>query len=294
MNDPAGGALVLGFPGCKAPAQRMARAAGLDYADVHVHTFPDGESLVRLPERLPPQVVFYLTLDHPNAKLVDLVLAAGAAPGLGAERLTLVAPYLCYMRQDVAFHAGEAVSQRIVGELLARHFDTLITVDPHLHRTHDLAEAVPVRRAVALTATGAMAEWLAARGGAPLLLGPDAESEQWVGAIAARAGLDYGVATKLRRGDRDVHIALPDLPVAGREVVLVDDVASTGQTLVEAARALGKRGATSVKALVTHALFVEDAVQRLEAAGIDEIVSSDSVAHPTNGMQLATLLADAL
>lgn len=286
--------LVLGFPGYREPAQRLAAAAGLDYADVSVHRFPDGESLVRLPAKLPGRVVLCCSLDDPNAKLVELELAAATALRLGADRLTLVAPYLCYMRQDTAFHPGEAVSQQIIGALLARHFDSVITVDPHLHRTHELHLAVPVRRAVALSAAPIMARWLAARADRPLLIGPDEESAQWVEAIAAPAGLDYGVARKHRLGDRSVRIELPKLAVTGRPVVLVDDVASTGQTLAEAARLLTGRGAASVSAVVTHALFVGDALQRLRAAGVDDICSTDSVPHPSNRLHLDTLLAAAL
>jgi ribose-phosphate pyrophosphokinase len=118
-------------------------------------------------------VIFCCSLDRPNDKLIELELAAATALQLGAELLTLVAPYLCYMRQDTAFHPGEAVSQHIVGELLARRFDTVITVDPHLHRTSVLQQAVPVRRAMALSAASAMADRLASRSDSPLLIGPE-------------------------------------------------------------------------------------------------------------------------
>jgi len=294
MSRSARESLVLGFPDYREEARRFAEAAGADFALVGLHHFPDGESLVRLPEALPGDVVFFTSLDRPNARLVELELAAAAACDLGATRLTLVVPYLCYMRQDIAFHPGEAVSQRIIGALLARRFDTLVTVDPHLHRTKSLAEAVPVRRAVTLTAAPAMAAALGERDDRPMLLGPDAESEQWVARIAGMAGLDYGVATKRRTGDRDVHITLPDIELAGRNVVLVDDVASTGQTLIEAALALGSRDVESVSVVVTHALFVGDAIERLKAAGVTDISSTDSIRHSTNRIPLAGLLASGL
>ena len=289
-----GAALVLGFPSYQLPARRLAQRAGLDYADVAIHAFPDGESLVCLPERVPRHVILCLSLDDPNRKLIDLELAAATAMQLGAERLTLVAPYLCYMRQDVAFHPGEAISQRIIGTLLARHFDTLVTVDPHLHRTGELKDAVPVRRAVALSAAPVMTARLQQRTDHPLLIGPDAESAQWVSAIAMASGLEYGIASKERLGDRTVRVTLPELPVAGRPVVLVDDVASTGHSLAEAATQLRARGAASISVLVTHALFVDDALARLRAAGVGEICSTDSVPHPSNAMSLDALLAAAL
>jgi len=287
-------ALVLGFPEYREPAQRLAAAAGLPCADVDIHSFPDGESRVRLPQHLPEHVILCRSLDQPNRKLVELELAAATALELGAQRLTLVTPYLCYMRQDTAFQPGEAVSQRIVGELLARRFDTLVTVDPHLHRTRKLADAVPVRRALALSAAQPLAAYLARRSDHPLLIGPDEESAQWVRAIAQPGGLDYGVARKRRLGDREVRIALPDLAFAGRHIVLVDDVASSGQTLVETARQLAAHGPASISVLVTHALFVDDALARLQAAGVGDVCSTDSVPHPSNRVPLAGLLAAAL
>lgn len=287
-------AIVLSFPVGADAARRLAAALQLEHADIDVHRFPDGESLVRLPESLPPEVIIYCSLDHPNDKLVELELAAATAMTLGAHRLCLVAPYLCYMRQDIAFHPGEAVSQRIIGELLARRFDTVVTVDPHLHRTHDLSEAVPVRQAIALNATGPMAERLAAREDKPLLVGPDEESLQWVRAIAEKSGLDYAVAKKQRFGDRDVRITLPDTPLAKRAVVLVDDVASSGQTLLVAAKALLERGAGPVSVMVTHALFADDALQSLTDAGVYDVCSTDSIPHASNGIALDRLLADAL
>lgn len=263
------------------------------YADVAIHHFPDEESLVRLPTDLTEEVVLCRSLDHPNTKLIELVLAAAEARELGARRLTLVAPYLCYMRQDRAFHSGEAVSQKVIGRLLAEYFDAVITVDPHLHRVHHLAEAVPARRAVALTAMAPIAAFLQRHVRHALLVGPDRESEQWVAAVAERAGMDYVVGEKVRLGDREVEIHLNG-DFADREVVLIDDVASTGRTLEVAANIALAGGAGSVSVMVTHALFVEDAVARLEKAGVSHIWSTDSIPHESNAVPLAPLLASAL
>lgn len=287
-------ALVLGFPEGEAQARALAEAAGLPYAGVDIHHFPDGESRVRLPPRLPERLVVYRSLDRPNEKLVELALTAATARGLGARHLTLVAPYLCYMRQDTAFVAGEAVSQHIVGALLADWFEVLVTVDPHLHRVARLADAVPVKRAICLSAAGLMARFLAQAQDQPLVLGPDGESRQWVAAVAAAQGLAHGVATKERLGDREVRIVLPELDPRGRAVVLVDDMVSTGHTLIAMAQALRPLQPASISVLVTHGLFVEGALERLAEAGITRVWSSDSVPHPTNQVHLAYLLADAL
>lgn len=290
----AGTSIVLGFPEFRGPAQRVAAKARASYGDIDVHRFPDGESLVTLPETLPPDVALYTSLNDANRRLIELELAASTAMRLGARRLTLIAPYLCYMRQDIAFHPGEAISQRIVGSLLARRFDALITVDPHLHRTASLGDAISVRRAIALSAAPVIAQWLEHQAGGPLLIGPDEESAQWVNAIAEPAGCDFGVARKQRLGDNNVRIALPDLAFGGRNVILVDDIASTGHTLAEAARQTLARGAVSVSVIVTHALFVGDAYENLRRAGISDIGSTDSIPHESNRLRLDTILSRAL
>lgn len=287
----AAATILLGFPDYAAQARALAAALDVAYAEIEVHRFPDGESRLRLPERLPERVILCRSLDDPNAKLVELLLAAETARELGARDLILVAPYLCYMRQDTAFHPGEAVSQRSIGRWLGAHFDTVISVDPHLHRVHALADAVPARHALALSAAPLLGEYAARQFDKPLLLGPDAESAPWVAAAAQAGGLQSAVANKQRRDDHSVTITLPDIDVHGRTVVLIDDIASTGGTLARAAEALYAQGAAEVHALVTHALFVDHAEQRLRDAGIRSLHSSDSIAHASNTIALADLLA---
>lgn len=286
--------LVLGFADYAAQGEQLAHELGAGFALVELHRFPDGESKLTLPAALPAHVVICRSLDHPNDKLVELMLCAETARQLGAQRLTLVAPYLCYMRQDIAFHPGEAVSQKIVGQFLARHFDAVITVDPHLHRISHLSEAIPHGQALALTATALMAQFITQRLQRPMIVGPDAESEQWVRAIADAAGLDFAVASKERFGDRNVRIALPAGNYQGRHIVLVDDMASTGRTLIAVASQLARCGAASIDCLVSHALFADDATRQLRESGIANIWSSDSIAHSSNVIALAPLLADAV
>ncbi|WP_334155460.1 ribose-phosphate diphosphokinase [Tepidimonas sp.] len=294
--------LLLAFDDEAAPAQRLLAAlhatAGATepwtLAFVQRHRFPDGEWRLRLPPELPAEVALYRSLHQPNDKLVELLLAAPAARELGARRLWLVAPYLAYMRQDAAFSPGEVVSQRHVGRWLAAAFDGLITVDPHLHRVATLAEAVPVAQARALSAAALLGALAAQRRPGALLLGPDKESAQWVRQAADAARLQAAVARKVRRGDRDVEVALPALDVRGRAVVILDDMASTGRTVARAAAALRAAGAASVDVAVTHALFVGDALAVMKAAGVGEVWSTDSVPHASNAVPLAPLLAAAL
>ena len=278
-------------------AGRAAAAAGWALQVVERHRFPDGELRLRLPPALPPRVVVWRGLHQPNEKLVELLLIARGARGLGAAWLGLVAPYLAYMRQDIAFHPGEVVSQRVVGGFLAGLFDAVATVDPHLHRVATLHEAVPLRdarQAVVLSGAPLLADLIAQHHRAPLLLGPDEESLQWVASAAQVHGWDHAACVKQRHGDRHVTIALPAVPVAGRAVVLLDDVASSGQTLVEATRLLCAAGAASVDVAVTHALFAGDAIDRVQAAGARQVWSTDCIPHPSNAVSIVPAVAQVL
>ena len=291
-------ACLLYFDDEEAPALRLAQTAGLTAQAIERHRFPDGELKLRLPVddtgRLPPLAVLLRSLHQPNEKLVELLLAARTARSLGVKHLTLVAPYLAYMRQDIAFHPGEAVSQQVVGGFLAGLFDAVITVDPHLHRIDRLEQAIPVPQAVVLSGAEPLADLIAQRHPGALLVGPDGESAQWIAQAAARHGFDHAVCTKVRHGDRNVAIELPALNAQGRAVVLLDDMASTGHTLVQATRLLKAAGAASVDVAVTHALIDAASLDALHAAGVGQVWSTDCVAHPTNAVAMAPALAQAL
>jgi ribose-phosphate pyrophosphokinase len=289
--------LVLAFDDEQGPATALAQALGTPWALVERHRFPDGESRLRLPPALPADLLVYRGLQQPNHKLVELLITLPAARALGARRILLVTPYLAYMRQDMAFNPGEAVSQRHVAALLASQVDGLVTVDPHLHRIASLDEVMPGCKGVALSAAPLLGAWVAQQVPGALLLGPDEEALQWVAAAGRAHGLDHAVCTKQRFGDRDVRVVLPALPglsIAGRAVVLMDDVASTGRTLVEAATAVRAAGAASVDVAVTHALFVGDALAQLRAAGVRHVWSSDAVPHASAVVPLKALLASAV
>jgi ribose-phosphate pyrophosphokinase len=286
--------LLLAFDDEAALAQRLAAALGWPLAWVERHRFPDGETRLRLPAQLPARVALLRGLQDPNAKLTELLLAAAGARDLGAAQLLLVSPYLAYMRQDMAFNPGEVVSQRHLGRLLAASFDAVVTVDPHLHRVATMDEVVPGRRGLALTAATLLGAHAAQQVPRALLLAPDEEAGQWVRQAALAHGLDHAVCRKLRHGDRDVEVALPDVDVSGRAVVLLDDVASTGRTLAAAARGALAHGAATVDVAVTHGLFIGDALAQVRAAGVRHVWSSDCVPHASNAVTVVPLLAAAL
>lgn len=283
---------VLGFPESADSARRLADALGLPCHIAEVHRFPDGESLVRLPVAFDRTIV-YRSLDRPNDKLVELALAASVLRRQGAGEISLIAPYLAYMRQDAIFRPGEPVSQAAVGGWLAGLFDGFIAVEPHLHRTSDLSAVFAGRPATALSAALPVAEHLKRTGVSPdtVILGPDEESTPLARSVAEALGLTGVAGHKVRHGDRDVTVALPE-EVEGRPVVIIDDVISSGATILACVHRARDRGCRVTDVIGIHALHTEDMAKRFAADGL-RVISCDGVPHPSNGIPLAPLLADA-
>jgi ribose-phosphate pyrophosphokinase len=287
-------AIIQSLPSSARDATRLAARLGIPFYEIAIHDFPDGEIRVTAAPAA-PVTILYASLDHPNEKLVALMLAAEALRRGGAKRLVLLAPYLCYMRQDAAFHTGEAISQRVIGPLLARYVDRVITVDAHLHRTPDIGAVFPGIQSDNLSAMPAIADALRGIDPATIVVGPDAESRPWVSGLADRLGLAHAVVQKSRRGDRSVEIVFPDQAIiAGRSALIVDDIVSSGGTLMACARALTAAGAVTVDAVVTHALFPEALCREMASSGIRSIRSTHSVPHSTNAIALDGLFAEAL
>lgn len=289
-------AAVQYLPSSASDAVRLASLLGVPAHEIAVHRFPDGELRVTVGPSAATTII-YMPLDQPNDKLLTLLFAAEALRRDGASRLVLVAPYLCYMRQDAAFHRGEAISQKVIGRLLAQTVDRIITVDAHLHRTARLEDAFPDIEANDLSAMPAIAEFLNAAGveRSAIVVGPDDESQPWVSDLAGRLGLTYATGRKTRRGDRFVEIAFADgRAIAGRPVLLVDDIVSSGGTLTTCAKALVAAGTTTIDAIITHALFPPDMIGGFLRAGIRSVRSTSSVPHPSNAIALDAILAAAL
>lgn len=288
------GPVLLPLPGAEAFTDRLVQAGGLGRGAMETRRFPDGEHYVRLSfDPAGCSILIVGEMPGPDDRFLTLAFVADALRDLGARRIGLVAPYLGYLRQDARFLSGEAVTSRSFARLLAGLVDDLVTVDPHLHRfaTLDALYTIPART---LHAAPLMGQWIAREIRHPLVIGPDAESRQWACEVAAHAGAPLAVLDKQRLGDRDVRIRLPDLaPFAGRQPVLVDDIAASGRTLVAASAALRDRGFAPPVCVVVHALFGGDAFAAVSAVA-GRVVSTDTIAHPTNAIPVAPLIAKAL
>jgi ribose-phosphate pyrophosphokinase len=286
--------LLLPMPGNEALTAAIGSALGWTVGEIEERRFPDGESYVRIRTRLEGgPVVLVCTLARPDEKFLPLIFAAATVRDLGASRVGLVAPYLAYMRQDRRFKPGEAVTSRYVAKLLSEAFDWMVTVDPHLHRYGTLSEIYTIPNRI-IHAAPLISDWLKRNVSAPLIIGPDSESEQWVAAVAKEVGAHYSVLEKVRHGDRDVDITLKDMQTwRGHTPVLVDDIISSGRTMMEAVRLLRADGWRSPVCLAVHGIFADRSDELLAALGA-QVVTANTVTHSTNRLDISRLLTSAL
>ena len=284
--------VVIAMPGNEHLTDELAAHLGLKRGVATVRRFPDGESHVRVETSVEGRHAFIVcTLDGPDDKLIPLLLLACAVREAGALSVGLVAPYLAYMRQDRRFQPGETISARHFAAWISRHFDWLATVDPHLHRVSDLSQVYSIPSRV-VHAADTVARWVRSQVRQPLLIGPDEESAQWVGDVARRADAPFVVLTKTRRGDRDVEVSVPEVDRwRSYTPVLVDDIVSTARTMIATVGHLRRTGLAAPVCVAVHAVFAQTAFEDLRAAGAADIVSCDTIPHPSNRIALAPAIA---
>ena len=263
-----------------------------ELGEVELRAFPDGESYIRvLSECQGRQVILMGSLDYPDAKVLRWLLLAETLRDLGASKVGLLVPYLAYMRQDMRFKQGEGITSRYFAKLISLYFDWLVTVDPHLHRYDALDEIYSIPTHV-LHASDLIAAWVEEHIPDPLLIGPDNESEQWVSTTASVIGCPYLVLDKVRYSDREVDISAPHVDAyKQRTPVMIDDIISTGHTMIETAISLQKNGFLTAIGVGVHGLFAGQAYEEMIAAGMKAVYCSDSIAHKTSVITLAPLLA---
>ena len=280
--------VVFTWAGQEGFGASLARALPGEEGALETRQFPDGETYLRvLTDVGGRDCIVVAALDRPDARALPVVLLAETLRDLGAASVGLVAPYLAYMRQDRRFHPGEGVTSRYFARLLSSHFNWLATVDPHLHRYASLDEIYSIPSRV-VHAAGAIAAWIEANVDKPVLIGPDSESEQWVADVARRAHAPHVVLQKIRHGDRDVEVSVPQVERwRDHTPVLVDDIVSTARTMIEAVKHLQRIGLAAPVCIGVHAVLAGQAYEDLLAAGAARVVTTNSIAHASNALDLA-------
>ncbi|PRC93510.1 ribose-phosphate diphosphokinase [Solimicrobium silvestre] len=288
--------LLFTLPGSEEFGAQLHPFLFCDIGDLQIHHFPDQECCPRFVTPVVGRdVIFAQLLDRPESKIMPLYLAACVARELGARSVGIVIPYLPYMRQDARFKEGEGETARHFARLISSCCDRLVTVDPHLHRYHQLSELYTVPTKVAFAAPE-IAKWIIGNVIRPVIFGPDAESEQWIAEIAEAADCPYVVLNKTRHSsDSNVEVSIPDASFwVGMTPVLIDDIVSTARTMIAATLQIELAGMAPPVCIAVYPLFAGNAFAALQACGVDRIVSCNTIAHATNQINLCQPIAAAV
>ena len=287
--------IVVGGSSCQDLASKVAEKLGTKAARLEIRRFPDGEKYLRVLEDVKgDEVVVIQSIHHtPDELLFEYLLIVDALKDLGAKKVYSFIPYFAYARQDERFNAGEALSFRTVGKLIKSvGTEELFTIDMHQHRVLKSSEVfgIPTRD---LSAMPLLADYVQATGELdhPLVIGPDADAERWAKLAADQLKADYDVFEKKRLSSEIVTVKPRKLDAKGRDVLIVDDIISTGGTIVEATKVLFAQGARKVIVACTHPILAGNALEKIRQAGAAQIIGTDTIPGPISFVSVAPLIA---
>jgi len=273
----------------------IAKILKAKHSQLFVSKFPDDELLVRFKDDARGKSVALIQSFYENISdcIVEAVLAAETARDLGAKKVILIAPYFPYLRQDKRFHSGESVSQEIIAGLFDKYFDAIYIIDPHLHRKESLSEIFKIK-SIKLSANSLIADYIKKNIKNPILIGPDSESYKWARDVAEKIGAESRILSKRRFSSYDVKVKLnKKIDLRNKNAVIVDDIVSTGHTIIEAAKLLRRLGAKSIHCICVHGIFVNGALKQLQKNKI-KIISTNTIPNPVAKIDVSGVIADSL
>jgi len=247
--------------------------------DIEVAEFGDGETMVKVNENIRGADVFIFQPTFPPAKnLLELLLMLDAAKRASARRVTAVVPYFGYARQDRKDQPRVPISAKLVANLITvAGADRVLTMDLHSPQIQGFFD-IPFDH---LYAAPVLIDYLNTKKFDKLVvIAPDIGSVKMARAFAKRLGAGLALIDKRRPRPDVAEVVNVIGDVAGSDVVILDDLISTGGTTVIAANALKGRGARRVLAGCTHPVLAQDAVAALKSSVIEEVFVTDTIPHP--------------
>jgi ribose-phosphate pyrophosphokinase len=287
--------LVLAGPASQELGRSVADKLALPLLAAEFRVFTDGETKFTLHEKVEGKSVFIVQSTYPpvDQHLFQLLLAAHQLSEAGAK-VTAVVPYLAYARQDKEFLSGEGVTLGVVAHLMrSMGVRRLVTVD--IHSAEGLALfSFPT---YSVSAIPSLVEYV--KSGLdlkdPVVMSPDFGGSKRTEAFAQLFGVKFIQLSKIRdRTTGGVSMMESRLDVAGKEVIIVDDIISAGDTIKAAGEAVLKQGAKQALAVCVHGLFVGDALQKLEKTSVGPIICTNTVPGKFSRVDVSDALASHL
>ena len=291
--------IIIPGPASVVLGEAIAKELGFEATLLNHRLFPDGETYIRFPEPIQGETVVLVqtTAPNPDRKLMQLLFMVRTAKDMGAAKIVAVIPYLAYARQDKRFLEGEALSFDIIlGMLESAGVNDTVLIDIHNEKAVDALRERHEMRTHTLTAVYYLAEYMKDNSyeGA-YSLSPDLGRSELVEKVSQVMGGGFAFFMKVRdRYTGKTTMKAKNLDLEGKDVVIFDDIISSGGTMARAIQGLKDQGAGKVAAVCTHALPVPGANEKLKNAGADKIVATDTVESIYETVSVAKLVADFL
>ena len=281
--------IIVGGSSSRDLAKELASILGCQFIQAASTKFPDGENYTRIDcESLNDDVVIVQNT-YPDSNMIEMFLLQDAVRRMGAKTITLVIPYFGYARQDRVFKPGEPESAKVMCRHLDMDCDRVITIDIHKEAVLDYFSCPHVD----LKAAAVIADYFKDKG-IDMVLSPDIGAAGRAKDVGDRMGLPHDHLEKTRLSGVDVKIAPAKMDCKGKKILIVDDMISTGGTIIAAASALREAGATSVSVACTHGVFVNNAIERLTGSALDAVLCCNTLENEVSHISVAGIIADAI
>lgn len=281
--------IIVGGSSSRDLAKELSNALGCTYVQAATTRFPDGECYTRIDMGSLNDDVVIVQNTYPDSNLIEMFLLQDAVKKMGAKRVTLVIPYFGYARQDRAFKPGEPESAKVMINHLGMMCDRVFTVDIHKESVLDHFGCPHTD----LKAASAIADHFRNKN-IELVLSPDIGAKDRAKAVGEILGAPYDHLEKVRLSGSDVRISPAKMDCRGKNVLIVDDMISTGGTIVAAKQALREASAKSISVACTHGLFVNNALERLTGNALDAVLCCNTLENEVSHISVAGIISDAL
>jgi ribose-phosphate pyrophosphokinase len=272
----------------EALAQEVAAGVGVQLGKIEKKVFPDGEIYIRLLTPVKGEEVALIYTTQSNDDLVELLLTLSALKDNRSKKILLFMPHMIYQRQDTAFKEGEAISAKTVLELVNNYADRIITFNAHFLDKCGKRDFMGIT-VMNLDAFPLLGKYFEDTENL-VIVSPDEGSKDYARSAAEAVGSEYDYLIKNRIDGETVEMQPKDLEVTGKNIVILDDIISTGGTMKKAAEHLMGRGARSVAMGCVHGIFAKGT----DIFGDFEVLCTDSLPGELSKVSLAPIITDYL
>ncbi|MEN6552740.1 MAG: ribose-phosphate diphosphokinase [Methanobacterium sp.] len=284
--------MIIGGSASQKLAAKIAKELECPLIPIETKRFPDGERYVRIKGKVDEEVTVVQSTGYPqDENLIELFLILKNLKSMGVKKIKVVIPYFGYGRQERRFKSGEAVSAVIIANLLeAAGADEIFCINLHEDNIREFFQ-IPVHN---LSAMKPIADHIKETINDPVIVAPDKGALGFAREIAEILGCEYDYLEKTRLSPEVVETKPKNLDVKGKEAVIIDDIISTGGTIVNASKILKEHGATKVIVSCVHPVLVEDALLKIFAADVDDVIATDTLRSDVSLISVAQIVADAI